>query len=131
MAGVPPPAAGPNSRYRDLATYRFLGVLVALMAVMAWLGFGANEDNRVRRWLWIMGLMTGFVVVAGRAVTGYWRGILIDRRNKLSLSRLQIIAWTILILSTLLTAAMTNVALGSPTPLGIVVPTALWVVMAI
>lgn len=121
----------PRSPYREPATYAFLIPLVIILAAIAWLGFGATEEERVRRWLWILLLMTAFVVVTGRAITGLWRGILIDARNKMSLSRLQILAWTLLVLSAILTAAMTNIAIGWDSPLNVEVPSALWVVMGI
>lgn len=45
-------------------------------------------------WLFNLILITAFIVLSGYGVTGRWRGILIDNRNKLSLSRLQLLSWT-------------------------------------
>ena len=55
-----------------------------------------------------------FAVVAGHGVTGLWLGLLIDTRNKASLSRLQMTLWTILILSGFLAAVITNIDSGQP-----------------
>src|SRR5206468_471390 len=79
-----------------------------------------------------------------QAITGEWRGLLIDSRNKISLSRLQMALWTILILSGLITAALSNVRLsispgnqliGQPAaqqnPLNVDVPSELWLMMGI
>ena len=45
------------------------------------------------RYTWIITLLllAAFAVIAGQGVTGYWWGIAIDDRNKVSLSRLQMI----------------------------------------
>src|SRR5262245_8399562 len=53
------------------------------------------------RWVWCgqMVLLAAFVLVAGNGITGYWRGAFIDSTNRISLSRFQMIAWTILLVS--------------------------------
>lgn len=86
-----------------------------------------------RLWLWfgIMGLLTLFGVIAGKGVTGHRLGLLIDTRNKVSLARLQMVVWTILILSAYLTAVMVNVDLKQPEPLAIAIPPDLWLLMGI
>jgi hypothetical protein len=61
-------------------------------------------------------------MVIGQGATGLKLGLLIDARNRLSLSRMQIIFWTILILSSLLVAALGNVNLGEVSPLSIKIP---------
>ncbi len=68
----------------------------------------------------------------GRAcVTGLWRGLLVDERNKVSLSRLQMTLWTVVILSGFLTAALSNLAAGQTSPLSIAIPHELWLLMGI
>ncbi|MGB7539551.1 MAG: cell envelope integrity protein TolA [Anaerolineales bacterium] len=49
------------------------------------------------------------LIVAGREINGQWFGILIDSRNKISLSRFQITLWTVMILSAYLTLAIPRV----------------------
>jgi hypothetical protein len=44
--------------------------------------------------------------LAGREVNGQWFGILIDSRNKLSLARLQMTLWTVMVLTAFLTMAI-------------------------
>jgi hypothetical protein len=117
--------------YTNLETYRFLVPLVLILIVIGWIGLNATEENRFFQWLAILVLMAAFVVIIGRAITGYWRGILIDARNKLSLSRLQMIAWSLLVLSAILTAGLSNVTFGWQTPMIFVIPVELWVVMGI
>ncbi len=71
-------------------------------------------------------------VVIGRGTTGMWEGILVDARNRMSLSRLQLILWTMLVLSTFLTIAMFNIR-KDPTsnPLDIGVPPQVWGLLGI
>lgn len=41
----------------------------------------------------------------GRATNGYWLGVLIDNRNRVSLSKLQAVVWTVLVFAAFATAA--------------------------
>jgi hypothetical protein len=123
-----------RSPYRKLGTNGFLMVQIALLAAIAWVGWNAGPErlfSRPQAWLIVLALMTGFAVVAGRGITGYWRGILIDKRYKMSLSRFQLLVRTLVVLSALLTAVLTNVALGSDSPLSIEVPVEIWVLLGI
>ncbi len=76
-------------------------------------------------------LMALFITIAGHGVVGFWRGVFIDERNKLSLSRLQLVLWMIVVLSGFLTAALSNVSHGVSEPLKVVVPAQLWMLMGI
>ncbi len=68
------------------------------------------------RWLMTLGWFVGFLAFIGKAVTqerrngkasgGRWVGILIDNRFKMSLSRFQIILWTLLALSSFTVIAL-------------------------
>jgi hypothetical protein len=86
---------------------------------------------RLMTWLSILGLLGSFAVVAGHGVTGLWLGLLIDTRNKVSLSRLQMTLWTILILSGFLAAVIVNIDNGQTEPLAIAIPAELWLLMGI
>lgn len=105
-------------------------VLVMLVAIVA-LGLLTPPTGRVLAWLLSVGLMFACIVVAGRAVTGQRAGFLIDGRNKMSLSRLQIILWSLLVISAYLTAALANVRAGAADPLAIALPRELWLLMGI
>ncbi|MEA2032370.1 MAG: hypothetical protein U9N41_02165 [Euryarchaeota archaeon] len=82
-------------------------------------------------WLAFLILLIAFAVIAGHGVTGMWWGLLIDERNKISLSRLQMILWTVIILSGFLTVALANIAAGIDEPLSISIPEELWLLMGI
>ncbi|PWT98981.1 MAG: hypothetical protein C5B51_28135 [Terriglobia bacterium] len=90
-----------------------------------------------------LALLTVLAGVIGHGVLGLWRGILIDENDRISLSRFQLVLWTILLLSGLLAAAFGNLFRGlslppSPPmacrvddPLGIIVSPNVWALMGI
>jgi len=69
--------------------------------------------------------------VAGHGILGLWRGLLVDERNKMSLSRLQMILWTIIVLSGFLTVALLNIRSRQADALSITVPPQLWLLIGI
>jgi hypothetical protein len=89
-------------------------------------GFNPPEHGLVA-WLVIMVLLGACSVVIGLGTTGLWRGLLIDSRNRMSLSRFQLLLWTVLVLSAFLTVAMFNIREDPMAdPLNIKVPAQVW-----
>ncbi len=118
-------------RGRD-AVLHVLGLLLTLIGIALVGLVYATEENLRRAWLLVLVLMAFFAVLAGHGVTGYWRGILISPRYKISLSHLQLLSWTLVILSALLTAALTNISVfGLDSALEIHMPAALLILMGI
>ena len=68
-----------------------------------------------RLWVWIgtLVLLALFILAVGYGFTGWWLGVLIDNRRKMSLSRFQTVLWSVLILSAFQAAALTNIPLVS------------------
>ena len=91
------------------------------------------DKSHVVLWTWliIIGLVVGFVLVAGNGATGLWRGAFIDERNRISLSRVQMVLWTILVLSAFMAAALANIGLRADNPLAISIPKELWLAIGI
>jgi len=118
---------GRGSTWTSWHSASLLGILAAVFIVELLL----PAPPRLWTWLSILALLGLFAVVAGHGVTGLWLGLLIDTRNKASLSRLQMVLWTILILSGFLAAVITNVDGGQPEPLAITIPPELWLLMGI
>ena len=81
-------------------------------------------------WLVSLILLSGSCAAIGYCITGVKLGLLIDGRRKISLSRLQTVLWTIVIISGLLAAAVLNLAKGEE-PLNISIPSDLWFLMGI
>jgi hypothetical protein len=105
--------------------------LLAITVAVVLLGYLVPLKARGWAWLGTLVLLTFFALVAGHGITGLWRGLLIDDRNKISLSRLQMILWTILVLSGFLVAGLSNVMNGQNDPLSISIPAELWALMGI
>jgi hypothetical protein len=118
-----------KSRWTPLHTLAVI-VIAALIVVIgvtahSWdylFGLTGLSSGRLWAWLLTMILLLAFAATTGHGITGLWAGVLIDDRNRMSLSRLQMVLWTILVLAAFLTAALSNVVLdplGSPLAIGI------------
>ncbi len=101
--------------------------------VAAMLGAGLLFIPRYRIVAWLLNLvlLLVFCLIVGKGITGLYRGLFIDWGNMISLSRLQLISWTIIVLSGFLTAAFSNFLAGSNDPLAIAIPEQLWMLMGI
>ena len=110
--------------------YHNFGLLLIILAMIV-LGLLPFPTLRVGVWLAILELLALFGVVAGHGITGSWYGLLIDQHHKLLLSRLQMILWTLVILSGFLAAGFINVSTMQGEPLSINVPPELWLLMGI
>jgi hypothetical protein len=115
----------PPQRFRHIAAN--IVILVTLVVI----GLKWNPAHMNTAWLLIMVLMLAFMVIFSHGITGDWRSLLIDGRFRMSLSRLQLLSWTLLILSALLAAVYKNLGVDSPKPLEIIIPSELWVLMGI
>lgn len=119
---------GQNSKmWTRKHTFSLLLIIIAILPV----GLLTPSTYRLYVWLGLLILLTVFALIAGHGLTGMWLGLLIDERNKMSLSRLQMILWTALILSGFLTVALANIAAGVEDPLSISIPEELWLLMGI
>lgn len=107
-----------------------LGLLL-LTAALVLVGLYMTPLDRRGAWLASLLLLAIFAVLAGQGVTGLWKGLLIDERNMISLSRFQLILWTLVVLSGFLVAGLANVAQGEADPLSIAIPAELWLLMGI
>ena len=105
-----------------------LGLIVALLGWMAiWRPWGLYAS-----WLVVVVVLIAFVVIAGLGITGVWRGAFIDERNMISLSRFQMLVWTVLVLSAYGTLAVTRAAEENPlTALDVQIPQTVWILMGI
>lgn len=86
-------------------------------------------------WMIILGLMFAFLLVLGLA-TGDIRGVLIDDRNQMSLSRFQLVSWTLIIISAYFTLSLSRVheLYNSPdlvSAMIIAVPWEIWTLLGI
>ena len=95
------------SRWPLVIFWGLLIILVVLLTTAIW----ANLKP-VAQWLYILALMLAFLALVGQSINGRALGVLIDSRYKMSLARLQIALWTVLVLSAYMTIAMPRVLSG-------------------
>jgi hypothetical protein len=87
-----------------------LVIIVAAILAVYLVGTGTWGGNISARWYWMIGIMLVFVMLIGLTVNKRLDGALIDWRNKMSLSHLQVILWTILGMSAFLTIGLTRIS---------------------
>lgn len=87
----------------------FILILVWGTVVSGLIGFTVTNVGPVALWGLAALILLILLVLAGREINGLWAGALIDSRNKISLSRLQITLWTVMVLSAFLTMALPRV----------------------
>jgi len=100
--------------------------------ITAWDRSATPEPARWQvTWLVMFVILAVFTFGVGRALTGTWKSLLIDERNMQSLSRLQLMLWTWLLISAIATAAAWNIHIAADDPLGLHVPEQLWILLGI
>jgi len=93
--------------------WQFVLVIAALLLINVvpayiW-GIDGAYAWRLLSWAGTILLFLVALIIVGRRMTNDWRGVLVDKRNVMSLSRLQLVIWTTIIISGMLTAAIANV----------------------
>jgi len=121
-----------NAR-RLMTTVRQAGWLAALVLIAAFAGnmlFAAN--NLLGTWLITLVVIAVSLALLGLAA-GRWEATFIDNRNRMSLSKLQVLLWTIAIFSSLLSASCFNYGVNGEISsiMGIAVDARLWGLLGI
>lgn len=106
------------------------GLVVIVIACVV-IGSVIPIGGRIVLWWLILLLLALFALIAGHGITGLWRGVLIDERYMISLSKLQTFVWTIVVLAALFTVAFWRLNAGLSDPLAIAVQQELWWVIGI
>ncbi len=91
----------------------------------------AFSAGTLAAWIVTMAGMVVLLVLIGIALRQRPAGVLIDNRNRISLSKLQMIGWTVMILSGIVTIAATMLAGLASAPPAIEVPDTLLTLMGI
>lgn len=79
----------------------------------------------------VVGLVVAWMAVIGKAFNGRWEGLLIDGRNRISLSRLQLFVWLVIAGCAFAVEVAHNFVAGAADPDGVAVPAQLGLVMGI
>src|ERR1041385_3231863 len=104
MTAQPAASGTPLSANRYFLS--FIGILILITGVVVAV-FSTNVRPLVI-WLLLLALILALTLILSRSFTGRWLGVLIDDRKKYSLSRLQMVTWTIVILSAFMGAVLAN-----------------------
>ena len=82
-------------------------------------------------WIVLAGVLVGVTAIAGHGIKGVWRGMFIDERNMISLSRVQTVVWTVVVLSAYGALALARLQQEASSALDIIIPDPLLVLMGI
>lgn len=115
------PASG---RYSRVASLIGLVLVAALIVANLWIARSGPYDAMaaVRTWAFSAAQILLFMIVIGIAINDRPAGMIIDNRNRVSLSKFQAACWTILIVSALTTMVAARIAAGVADPLAITIP---------
>jgi hypothetical protein len=103
--------------------------LTLLIAATLWFSYWSAHPQRA--WLLSMLFVAALCIVLGLWIMKLPLGILISERNLMSLSRLQLVVWTVVIFSGYLVVLMQRVLHNVPDPLTINIDPNLWAVLGI
>jgi len=107
--------------------------LLLMIAVNIWWGPNAGYSGAATLQVWgiTLALTVGFILLVGYGINGRPAGLIIDNRNRVSLSKFQAICWTVLVLSAFGTVAAARMRAGVPDPLAVDIPPELLAAMGI
>lgn len=123
MATLPVTRRGSSLGHFLTAAFAVAVILLANIFLPATSGLGA--------FIATIAALILLLSVIGREIKQRPGGIVIDNRNRISLSKLQAVCWTVLIMSGLITIAAIRIGRGDATPLNIEIGPDLLIVMGI
>ena len=96
-------------------------LLAALIGAAVWIGHSLTDDvpkapSLQTQWVFVAAVLTVLCMSAGYAVNNRIDGILIDERNRVSLSRLQWVLWFVILVSAYFVGTVLNVQVGETNP---------------
>jgi hypothetical protein len=85
-------------------------LLILLAACAVWIGKSTDHSQLRWQYVTVTAILVALCIVAGVLVNGRLEGVLIDDRNRMSLARMQWVAWIIVLLGAYFVEAVWNVA---------------------
>jgi hypothetical protein len=126
------------STFKVPPRYEFALAIVVILAVNVAAGLITRHHTEPDGWLlltpWILtaaGMVWCFALIGRLPPIVDWRGLIIDQRNKISLSRVQLVAWSLLVISAITTEGILNAVWGRQNPLELAIPSQLWVLLGL
>lgn len=99
------PVANQGNGFVSIAAFiSVAGIAAVTLLLLA----GMLRMAPMRLWLVLSVLMAVLLIAIGQGANGRWYGVLIDVRNRVSLSRLQISLWTVLAVSAYLAISLSR-----------------------
>lgn len=117
----------PASNWKLAHTLGILGSTTALVSCV----FLVQRTGLRGAWVVLAAGLLALAAVSGHGIRGVWRGMFIDERNMISLSRLQMLIWTVVVLSAYGALALARVRESPLEALDVAVPEELWYLMGI
>lgn len=116
-----------QGRFSRPASLIGLALVALLVIANIWIARGGPYDGMaaVRTWGFSAALILLFMIVIGLAINDRPAGLIIDNRNRVSLSKFQAACWTVLVVSALATMVAARIAAGLEDPLAVTIPNAL------
>jgi hypothetical protein len=104
------------------------GVVIIFIAALIW-----SEWAWTSRWAFVgaLAILVLMAIVIGWVLVGRPLGILINEQNLMSLSRFQLLGWTVIILAAYLTYVFQRLRAGDPNALEVKIDKMLWALMGI
>jgi hypothetical protein len=102
-------------------TFAAIGIVIIIVIIGTVRFPETLPDQNNWRWIGIAVFIVFFLAIIGKAINGRWIGILIDERKVMSLSRFQIILWTVIIVSAYYTIASARILAPVDNPLAIAI----------
>jgi hypothetical protein len=130
----PPLGQRASQQAKQTSTLKKFGTafVLALIVLAIYYVGGPNRFTATTAWEITLGLLIVLCLYLGWVISGRFLGILVGNRNLMSLSRFQIVAWTIVILSAFLTIAFRRIFDPSVTaPLDMPMDPHLWALLGI
>lgn len=108
-----------------------VGVMFVLFVIVPFLPHLFTGLTALYTWGLELVVVFGLFIVLGMSFDGCWFGLLVDARNKISMSRLQMSLWTGLFTSCLFVIYVWNLRHASPLSAGLefTVPQSIWILM--
>lgn len=125
-----------NTAKDSWSRWHTVGLLVVVVTIVlvgsSTVKLTPESDASARlHWYGLMVLLLLFMIIAGQGISGRLAGLLIDERNKMSLSRLQLVLWTVVILSAYLTVVLARIPNEGLGALSVAIPEKIWWLLGI
>lgn len=110
------------------------GLTLLIFAILVLVAFVSTPWSAQATWCAMAACMLAFVLMLGVCISGNALSVLVNEHNRMSLSRFQLVLWTLIVLPAFIAVALKRIGAGPlsiPDPLAIVMPWQLWALMGI